>query len=188
MKRLVSLVMFGAALSLAPVTEASDLRARKPINEVVPDGDARLLTWPERDVKRAMIVVPVTIDLQDVTVNERPAVLGAYVVRVNFDPKQVTYKGVSGGLDPYFANDPFATAPAKANAEGVLKISAVQTNVVLPTGMINVARLRFTETVPGGSDSIKLSIESAASALEKDADGRFLRNLEISTGKETTNE
>lgn len=188
MKKLVLVMMCGAALALAPVTGASDLRGRKPISEVVPDGNARLLTWPERDVKRALVVVPVTIDLQDVTVNERPAVLGGYVVKVEFDPKQVTYKGVTGGLDPYFANVPFATATAKANAEGVLKISAVQTNVVLPIGMINVARLRFTETVPGGSNSIKLTIESAASALEKDADGRFLRNLEISTGKETTNE
>ncbi len=184
MKRLVSLLVCGAALALTPVAEASDPRARKPITEVAPDGEARLLSWPERDLRRALIVIPVTIDLQDVTVNERPAVLAGYVVKVEFDPKQVTYRGLSGGLDPYFANDPFATAPEKANAEGVLKISAVQTNVALPIGMVNVARLRFSETVPGGSKSIRLSIESAASALERDADGQFLRNLDISIRKE----
>lgn len=185
MKRLVAVVLWGAALTLAPLLEASELRARKPISEVIPDGEARLMVFPERDVKRGRLIVPVTIDLQDVTVNDRPAVLGGYVVKVEFDPKQVVYEGVSGGLDPYFASDPFATAPLKANEKGVLRISAVQTNVALPVGMINVARLRFVEIVPGGSSSIKMTFESVASALEKDADGQFLRNLEISIEKES---
>lgn len=184
MKRLVSLMILGAFLAGAQATEARERGARKPINEAVPDGIARLVALPERDGSDGTIVVPVTIDLQDVTVNERPAVLGAYVVKVEFDPNKVGYGGVRGGLDPYFATDPFATNTAKANRDGVVRISSVQTNVLLPIGMVNVARLTFVEKVQGGADSIKLTMESVASALEKDENGTYLRNLEINTGKD----
>ena len=185
MKKLVSMMILGVTFALAPAAEAAGRPARRPISEVRPDGDARLITWPERDDERSLIVVPVTIDLQDVTLDDRPAVLGAYVVKVEFDPKRVTYHGVSGGDDPYFATEPFATVVEKANIKGIVRISSVQTNALLPIGMVNVARLRFSENVAGGSDSIKLTLESVASALEKDADGTYLRNLEIKTGKDT---
>ena len=184
MKRFVSLMILGAFLAGAQATEARERGARRPITEAVPEGVARLVALPERDAAEGTVVVAVTIDLQDVTVDERPAVLGAYVIKVEFDPAKVSYSGARGGLDPYFASDPFATNPAKANRDGVVRFSSVQTNGVLPIGMVNVARLTFVETASGGADSIRLTMESVASALEKDENGRYLRNLEINTGKE----
>ncbi|MEO8216510.1 MAG: hypothetical protein ABI718_05460 [Acidobacteriota bacterium] len=123
--------------------------------------------------------LPITIDLTRVFVNGHNPVLGAYVARIEFDAQAVEYVQAEGGTSSYFATAPFATNSPKANADGVVRLCYVQNDATAPSGIINVARVIFRELKPGGAASVKVTIESLAAGLERDADGNFIRDLQI---------
>ena len=132
--------------------------------------------------RQALLTVPVTIDLTRVFVNGHNPVLGAYVARIDFDASAVQFLDASGGSSSYFSRTPFATNAATANAEGTVRVCYVQTDSLAPSGVVNVAAVHFRELAPNGARSIKVTIESLAAALERDADGNLLRDLAISVG------
>ncbi len=123
--------------------------------------------------------LPITIDLTRVFVNGHNPVLGAYVARIEFDAQAVQYVESRGGTSSYFSTTPFATNSPKANAEGVVRLCYVQNDATAPSGIINVARVIFRELKPGGEASVKVTIESLAAGLERDAEGSFIRDLQI---------
>jgi hypothetical protein len=106
-----------------------------------------------------LVRIPVEIDVTSVH-----AVLGAYVAKVSFDPAALTFVGAAGGAAPEFHADPAATNAKKANEEGVVRIAAAQTSTYGPTGKVSVAVLTFREIVAGGTQSLKVVVESAATA------------------------
>src|SRR5205085_2624754 len=121
----------------------------------------------------------VTIDLTGVAVNATPAVLGAYLLRADFDPTLVKFVGAKGGSTIEFSAAPMATDADKANGQGWVKIVAVQPNMYTPVGKVSVATLMFEEVVPGGSSSIKTVIEQIAAQPVPDANGDMPSSLEI---------
>lgn len=97
----------------------------------------------------ANFTVDVMVDLTGVTgtcAGAVPAILGGYVIPIDFDNTQVTYVGVAAcpTAPPQFAVAPTATAAGTANANGEVAISASQADPTGPTGLICVARLTFT--------------------------------------------
>lgn len=173
-----TVLVAAAAGCLLTASLAMAGRNDKAPDSQAPIGHARVLRVIERGADNN-ITVPVTIDLRRVTLDGQSAVLGAYVLRVDFDATQVEYLSAIGGRDSHYAAAPVATAAARANSEGLVKLTASQTDNTAPSGLIHVASLRFAEKVAGGADSIRVRLESVASALSKDADGKFLTNLEI---------
>ncbi|HEV7766444.1 MAG TPA: Ig-like domain repeat protein, partial [Thermoanaerobaculia bacterium] len=108
------------------------------------------------------VAFPVRIDLTGVRIDEQPATLGSYVVRVTFDPDRVRVRSVRGGATPQFAATPAATEASVANHSGVLRISGVQLDRYAPIGLIEVAQVRLIEIAPDGLSSVTLEIESLA--------------------------
>jgi hypothetical protein len=183
MKEIIMKVAAAVILALAASMASAD-DAAAPAYQQPPEGEARISAFPERDAQSGEIHIPVIIDLKDVVWNDAPAVLGGYVVRFKFDPKQVAFIGSNGGLDPYFAAAPIATAPEIANLKGWAKLTYAQLNTLQPVGMVNVAKARFTELVPGGASSIEVILDSASSAMQRDEKGNLMRKLSIAVRKD----
>ena len=154
-----------------------------PAYQQPPVGEARVSAFPERDAQSGEIHLPIVIDLKDVTWNNEPAVLGGYVVRFKYDPTKVAFIGANGGLDPYFAAAPIATAPEIANQKGWAKLTYAQINTLQPIGTVSVARARFSELVPGGASSIEVILDSASSAMQRDEKGNLMRKLSMTIRK-----
>lgn len=96
------------------------------------------------------------------SVDSGDLVLSGYVFRVDFDPAAVEYVSVAAGTDALFNTTPFATDVKKANAEGHLKIVAVQTNRNAPVGEVSVATATFIEKRSDGASTIRIHLEQAA--------------------------
>jgi hypothetical protein len=109
--------------------------------------------------------LPVTIDLSDVKIDGAPAPLGAYLVRVSFDPSTVRLTSVRGGEAKDFTSTPVHTFLEKANESGTVSLTAMNVQEDGPTGLVNVARLAFLETAAGGRDSVKTEIVSVVTPL-----------------------
>ena len=173
---------FVAFLAVALISVAALAERRHPVAHPVvgpaPVGNALLMTLPPVATD-GTISVPLAVDIQDVSVENQPAVLGAYVVRVSFDPRSVKFLGVDHDSDPYFSVRPYFTEAAKANGQGWVRITAVQLNTEEPVGMVRVARVQFAEIAAGGMATVKAELESASSALVKDSEGKFIRSLHI---------
>lgn len=142
-------------------------------------GRARADLIVDRDRNSPNFVVPVRVDLGSVALDGELLVLGAYIARIDFDPAAVSYLGTEGGEEPRFATAPFATDPAIANAQGFVKLTAVQLDEIGPVGLVSVARARFRELQPMGSQTITLRLESVASALRRNDDGVAAPSLEV---------
>ncbi len=104
----------------------------------------------------------IAIDLRGVIDDGSPAVLGAYVVGVQFDPTKIAYVETVAGTDPLFANAFYATSAEKANVQGVVKVAGVQTSRHAPVGVVNPATMIFREIAPGGIATIRPRVESIA--------------------------
>lgn len=170
--RLLLTATFLAGAVLAPALRAADMAAARK-------GRARLLTSIERG-KGGAVSVPLTIDVSDVLFDgSRPAVLGAYVVAVEFDPEKVVFVDAARGKAPEFADAPAATPAAKANKNGFLKVVGDHGQADNPTGIVSVAVLHFRELVPGGADSIRPRFDSLASSLRRDHTGQFPNDINI---------
>lgn len=87
--------------------------------------------------------------------------LGSYVARVSFDPSRVTVQTIRGGASTFGA-DPIATDLAAANRSGVLRLTGVQLDPNAPAGDLDVARVLFVETAPGGLATVDVAVESVA--------------------------
>jgi hypothetical protein len=167
------------ALVLGAALVAPGLRAASPQKgEGTRAGKARLVA-PVLPGKGGEIRIPVTIDITDVQIDGRLAVLGAYVVAFPYDKTKVAFVGVARGESPEFEELPSATPVEKANAMGIVKVVSDQSQENAPTGAVSVAVLTFRELVPGGAATIKPRIDSIASSLRKDREGRFITDLKI---------
>lgn len=160
------------AAALAPVV----LFIASPSPAAPPEGRARAVARPaeaaqadlggsvESDRPAKRFVVPVDVDLTGVVVDGLPASLGAYVLRLEYDPSRVTVLSVKGGNAP-FADLPVATDLDKANASGRLGLTAVQVSSEKASGVVRVARVVFTETEPGGRETVKVRVHSLSTPL-----------------------
>jgi len=165
------------AITAATLLLASSLFAGEPLSEDGRQIGARLAAHKER--VQSTVRIPVTIDLTGVIVNTTPAVLGAYLLRADFDPTLVKFVGAKGGSTIEFSAAPMATDAEKANGQGWVKIVAVQPNMSTPVGKVSVATLEFEEIVPGGASSIKTVIEQLAAQPAPDGNGDMSAALEI---------
>ncbi len=150
-----------------------------PLLGAPPAGAARSVARPEAaqpedfpapraegEVARpAAFRLPVTIDLTDVKIDGAPAPLGAYLVRVSFDPASVRLTAVRGGATKDFSTTPVHTFLEKANETGTVSLTAMNVQEDGPTGLVNVARLAFVEMVAGGRDTVKTEIVSVVTPL-----------------------
>ena len=80
-----------------------------------------------------------------------PAVLGAYQVRITFDPTLLRFDSASGGASTGYASAPAYTDPGAANANGAVTLAAAQTSSTAPTGLVLVATLTFQALAPGAA-------------------------------------
>ena len=142
-------------------------------------GKARILAPVQKDAQTDQIRVPVVIDIGEVLVDGRAAVLGAYVVDIVFDPAKVEFLDALPGTTKGYTDQPSATPHDVANRQGLVGIVADQEDESGPVGSISVATARFREIVPGGAATIRPRIGSLASALRRDTEGRFITDLEI---------
>ena len=83
--------------------------------------------------------------------NSVPAVLGGYTIPINFNQAQVQFVSAAACNSPQFNAAPTATAPATANANGQVSITASQVNQAAPTGDVCVATLTFTSVNGSGA-------------------------------------
>ncbi len=171
------------AAALVPVV----LFSASPSPAAPPEGWARAIVRPaeapradldryvENDRPARRFVVPVDVDLTGVVVDGLPAELGAYVLRLEYDPARVTVLSVKGGNAP-FADLPVATDLEKANAAGRLGLTAVQISSEKASGVVRVARVLFTEVEPGGRETVKVRVHSLSTPLmQRASSGSTLR-------------
>lgn len=150
-----------------------------PLSAAPPTGAARSVAAPEaagpenvaprgaegESSRPRTFRLPVTIDLTDVKIDGAPAPLGAYLVRVSFDPQAVRLTAVRGGDSKDFESAPVYTFLEKANETGTVALTALNPKEDGPTGLVNVARLTFVETEEGGRDSVRTEIVSVVTPL-----------------------
>ena len=178
MKNTTIAILLCSAMALGATAQSA------PAYKQPPAGEARIAVYPERDQSTGEMLFPLVIDLKDVTWNGSPAVLGGYVVRVEFDPSKVMLASVDGGRDPYFAAKPIFTSPEIANQQGWMKVTYAQLSTEQPTGMINVGQVRFIEREAGGASTVKVRLQSVSSAMKRDARGNVMRKLAIAIYRE----
>lgn len=178
MKTTAISILLCSALAVAVAGQSTPAYKQPPV------GEARMAVYPEREQNTGEMLFPLVIDLKDVTWNGRPAVLGGYVVRVEFDPNKVMLATVDGGRDPYFAAKPIFTSPEIANQQGWMKVTYAQLNTAEPTGMVNVGQVRFVEREPGGASTVNVTLQSVSSAMQRDAKGNVMRKLAITIYRE----
>ena len=164
------------SLALAAALASVILCSASPSTAAPPEGRARAIALPaeaahadldrtvESDRPARRFAVPVDIDLTGVVVEGLPASLGAYVLRLEYDPSRVTVLSVRGGNAP-FAEIPVATDLDKANAAGRLGLTAVQVSPEKASGVVRVARVVFAEMEPGGRETGKVRVHSLSTPL-----------------------
>ncbi len=118
------------------------------------------------------VTVPVTVDLNGVVLQGQPARLGGYVVEVTFDPATTMFVNATAGAD--FDVAPTFTNPDKANADGVVRLTAARPGEDGPSGLVSLAVLTFRPLQPGGSVDVGTRIESLASSLMRGPDGNLV--------------
>lgn len=163
----LTLALAVLAAGAAPLLGAPPAGAARPVarpEAVQPDELATVRPGDESAQPRAFRL-PVTIDLTDVKVDGAPAPLGAYLVRVTFDPAAVRLTGVRGGASKDFSTTPVHTFLEKANESGTVSLTAMNVKEDGPTGLVNVARLAFVESVAGGRETVKTEIVSVVTPL-----------------------
>jgi hypothetical protein len=168
-----------------------------PLDGAPPAGAARYVAKPEAAqpadfpalaegdefVRGKAFRLPVTIDLSDVKIDGAPAPLGAYLVRVSFDPSSVRLKSVRGGETKDFSSTPVHTFLDKANETGTVALTAMIVREDGPTGLVSVARLAFVETAAGGRDSVTTEIVSVVTPILPQARQNELRAHPIAVAR-----
>ncbi len=157
-------VLFAGATPLHGAPPAGTARSISRLEAAQPSELASLRAEDET-VRTRAFRLPVTIDLSDVKIDGAPAPLGAYLVRVFFDPTSIRLTAVRGGEAKDFSSAPVYTYLDKANETGMVALTAMNVREDGPTGLVNVARLAFVETASGGRDSVRTEIVSVVTPL-----------------------
>jgi len=128
------------ASSAVTVDPAGTLRIALPCGEVAPG---------------ATFTAEVTVDA-----GARP--LGAYAIRIGYDPAVVRITGIVGGVTGPFAVDPGASPSSFGT--GTTLIAAYQNaSVTQPSGVVSVARVSFEVIgARGGSSAVSLQAVTLA--------------------------
>lgn len=94
-----------------------------------------------------------------------PAVLGAFTLGIKFDPAKVKFVDMNAGQTAEFAKKPIFTNLEKANAEGLVRFSAVHTNSRTPTGLVSVAQAVLETQDPAAAASVQLYGDSLSTSI-----------------------
>ena len=94
-----------------------------------------------------------------------PAVLGAFTLGIKYDPAKVKLVDMNGGQTAEFAKKPIFTNLEKANAEGLVRFSAVHTNSRTPTGLVSVAQAVLDVQDPPAAASVQLYGDSLSTSI-----------------------
>jgi hypothetical protein len=129
-----------------------------------------LVASPDPGIVGSSLDVRLRIDLSGVTGRSPagasvPAVLGAYQVRVTFDPARLRFDSASGGTSAGYAPPPITTDPAAANAGGAVTLAAAQTSSFSPTGLVHVATMTF-QALDYGAATLAPTPLSLSTALQ----------------------
>lgn len=184
MNRRMTFALAGWMLALPALLVAEESAAQRGLSPISYQGKCRVVSSLERESGSSVFSVPLAIDLSKVTLEGRPATLGAYVLKITFDPDRVTLLDVRGGTTEHFNGVPVSTFAEKANATGVLKIASYQASNAGPVGLISVANVRFQEKVAGGALSIHAAIDSVAAPVTSDSMGRPVAHPALEIEKE----
>lgn len=103
---------------------------------------------------------------------QKPCVLGAYVLGLRFDPKTTRLVDIQGGTTAEFNGKPIFTNLEKANKEGLVKFTAVQTGAQSPTGLVSVAKIQLEITSAEDLKKLELYGDSLASTIYGVKDGK----------------
>lgn len=134
-------------------------------------GTARLVLRPaQRAATDTVHTWQILVDLREVAIDveghpRQPAVLGAYTLGVRFDPHRARLVQVTGGKTREFARPPAFTALDKANAEGLVRLSAVHTQSRSPAGLVSVARVQLELSDPQAAESVCLLGDSLSTSI-----------------------
>lgn len=153
--RCISVVLVLAVTSVAPASEHRRAIEVQPARAVLTTTTAS-----------AAVDAIVAVDLRNVWTGDHPAILGGYVASIAYDATKVAFIKATAADDPAFKEAPFATDAKIANANGIVRIAAAQTNPNAPAGLVRVAHLQFRELVPGGAKSLRARVLSAAAPVE----------------------
>ncbi|MEO8216508.1 MAG: putative Ig domain-containing protein [Acidobacteriota bacterium] len=96
------------------------------------------------------------------------AVLGAYVITVQFDSSRLQYVSATGGITPEYGGLP--TTNTSQAGTGQITVSAVQNSSSSPTGLVYVAVVTF-KAIAAGSASLQPSADSLSSAYQPPSSG-----------------
>jgi len=187
MNRMKTLTLALAVLAAgaAPLSGAPPAGAARSVAniEAAQPADLPSLQAGDEIFRQKAFRVPVTIDLSDVRIDGAPAPLGAYLVRVSFDPSSVKLMSVRGGSASDFSSAPVHTFLEKANETGTVALTAMNVREDGPTGLVNVARLAFVEMEPGGRNSVRTEIVSVVTPLLPQARENELKAHPIAVAK-----
>lgn len=116
-----------------------------------------------------------------------PLVLGAYSLPVRFDPAQVRFVSAAGGSTEPYTSVPTFTNPTTANANGVVALTASQSNPSSPNGLVDIAVLTFQTVESAGATSLTPDPGAAAlsSAFQGCPGGGFAGPVPIPASGET---
>ncbi len=134
------------------------------------EGKAKLVLKKVEPQEGTVYKYDIFVDLTGVTFvirdTERiPAVLGAYTLGVKYDPTRVKLVDMNPGQTAEFAKKPIFTNLEKANAEGLVRFSAVHTNSRTPTGLVSVAQAVLDVQDPAAAASIQLYGDSLSTSI-----------------------
>jgi hypothetical protein len=134
------------------------------------EGKAKLILKKVEPVEGNLHKYDIFVDLTGVTFVVRdtetiPGVLGAYTLGVKFDPARVKLVDMNGGQTAEFAKKPIFTNLEKANAEGLVRFSAVHTNSRTPTGLVSVAQVVLEMQDPAAAESVQLAGDSLSTSI-----------------------
>jgi hypothetical protein len=184
MSKRMTFALAGWVLALPALLIAGEPAIQRGFSPITYQGKCRAVSSIEKESGSSVFNVPLAIDLSKVTLEGRPVTLGAYVLKVTFDPDRVTLLDVRGGTTEHFNSVPVSTYTDKANASGVLKIASYQVSNSGPIGLISVANARFQEKVAGGALSIHATIDSVAAPVSRDSIGRPIAQPALEIEKE----
>lgn len=134
------------------------------------EGKAKLVLKKVEPQEGTVYKYDIFVDLTGVTFvirdTERiPAVLGAYTLGIKYDPAKVKLVDMNPGQTAEFAKKPIFTNLEKANAEGLVRFSAVHTNSRTPTGLVSVAQAVLDVQDPAAAASVQLYGDSLSTSI-----------------------
>lgn len=136
-------------------------------------GSARLVPLAP-SLAAGLVSVPVTVDASNVREGNRPATLGGYLIRLEFDSSAVQFVEAVGGSDDGFREAPvFTKAGPSGRAAPTIRVTALHRTGKGSAGIVNLCVLRFRELTRGGASSIRVRFEGLASTVQGNNESGF---------------